>query len=190
MTGFKYIKITIGLTVAVLLALTIKSTAYEQFGRPTTPYSAPKFTHSAPSEWINSEPLTLKDLRGKVVLIDFWTYGCWNCYRSIPWLNHVEKKLSPQGLQLIGVHTPEFEHEHNIDNVIEKIKEFEIQHPVMIDNDFSYWRAMKNRYWPAYYVLDKKGQIQGSFIGETHVGDRRAKAIEALIGKLLKSDTS
>ncbi len=152
---------------------------------PETPFRAPEFTHKQPAEWINSAPLTVADLRGSVVLLDFWTYECWNCYRSFPWLRAVEERYQSRGLQVIGVHTPEFDRERILENVAAKVKEFKLKHPVMIDNDFSYWRAMNNRYWPAFYIIDKQGLVRGVFVGETHAGDRRAKKIEALLEKLL-----
>lgn len=150
--------------------------------------TVPAFTHKRKTEWINAEPMTVESLRGKVVMIDFWTYGCWNCYRSFPWLNDLEAKYKDKGLIVIGVHTPEFDHEHNRDNVVRKVKEFKLQHPVMIDNDFSYWRAMGNRYWPAYYIIDKQGRLRGGYVGETHAGDRQARAIESQIQNLLKEE--
>lgn len=149
------------------------------------PVAAPEFTHTRPEEWLNSTPLTLDDLKGRVVLVDFWTFDCWNCYRSFPWLRALETRLKPRGLQVIGVHTPEFDHEKIRKNIIAKVDEFQLHHPVMIDNDFSYWRAMNNRYWPAYYIIDKNGKVRAVFVGETHEGDRRAKQIEDLIDSLL-----
>lgn len=149
------------------------------------PAGAPQFTHSEPTDWINSGPLQLEDFRGRVLLIDVWTFDCWNCYRSIPWLKDLEARLAPKGLALLGVHTPEFPHERERARVLAKVQEFGIRHPVMLDNDFSYWRALGNRYWPAFYVLDKQSRVRGTFVGETHVGDRRAKEVEALVTRLL-----
>ena len=146
---------------------------------------APEFTHNAAQDWINSPPLRLADLRGKVVLLDIWTFDCWNCYRSFPWLNDLEKRLEPEGLRVIGVHTPEFKHEHERAAVERKVAEFKLHHPVMMDNDFSYWRALGNRYWPAFYIVDKHGVLRETFIGETHIGDARAQRIEALLLELL-----
>ncbi len=148
-------------------------------------YQAPEFTHRMAHEWIHSEPLTLGDLRGSVVLIDFWTFDCWNCYRSFPWLNRVEAAYGSRGLQVIGVHTPEFDHEKIRENVVEKVEEFNLHHPVMLDNDFSYWRAMNNRYWPAFYLIDKRGIVRAAFVGETHAGTAQAKNIERVIEALL-----
>lgn len=147
--------------------------------------TAPEFTQSDAKDWLNSKPLTLKSLQGKVVLIDFWTFGCWNCYRSFPWLNDMEERLKGSGLVVVGVHTPEFDHEKNRYAIRNKIKEFELKHAVMVDNDMTYWRTMNNRYWPAYYLIDKQGRIRGAYAGETHKGDRRAKQIEAHILELV-----
>ncbi len=152
------------------------------------PVMAPEFTHSSAEEWLNSEPLNVSDLKGKVILLDFWTFDCWNCYRSFPWLNALEKRLKPEGLQIIGVHTPEFEHEKIRKNIANKALEFELHHPIMIDSDFSYWKAMENRYWPAYYLIDKKGKVRATFVGETHEGDRQAKIIEKTIQDLIAED--
>ena len=151
-----------------------------------TDRKAPEFTHESADEWINSQPLRLADLRGKVVLIDFWTFDCWNCYRSFPWLKEIEATYADQGLEVIGVHTPEFDHEKIRSNIVEKVKEFDLHHPVMIDNDFSYWRAMGNRYWPSFYLIDKRGVIRAVFLGETHSGSARAKKVEAAVERLLK----
>lgn len=146
---------------------------------------APEFTHTDASEWINSEPLTMEGLRGKVVLLDIWTFDCWNCYRSFPWLKALEKRYEAQGLQVIGIHTPEFEHEKVRTNIEAKVAEFGLPHPVMIDNDFSYWKALGNRYWPTYYLIDKQGRLRARFIGETHADTPRARSVDAAIAKLL-----
>lgn len=146
---------------------------------------APAFTHHDAEDWINSPPLTWKDLRGHVVLLDFWTFACWNCYRSFPWLHDVEARFASQGLRVIGVHTPELPHEYLRGNVLKKIKEFKLTHPVMLDNDHSYWNAMRNRYWPAFYLVDRKGRVRAAYFGETHAGDDNAVEIEAAIKSLL-----
>ena len=165
-----------------LVYLTAPSTrAYDAEKAP----QAPEFTHGGAQDWINSSPLTLAALRGRVVLLDFWTFDCWNCYRSFPWLKSVEQKFSDRAFTVVGVHTPEFKHERVRANVVRKVKEFELEHPVMMDNDYSYWRAVGNRYWPAFYLIDKQGRIRASFFGETHAGDARALAIEEHISELL-----
>jgi thiol-disulfide isomerase/thioredoxin len=145
----------------------------------------PDFTHDAPAEWINSEPLEVADLRGRVVLLHVWTFECWNCYRSFPWLETVVERFGARGLVTIGVHSPEFDRERVREDVVAKAKQFGLKHPTMIDNDFSYWRALDNRYWPAWYVVDQRGVIRNLIVGEVHRGDRRAVAIETAIDALL-----
>lgn len=182
---------TILLAAAFLSIVTLLH--YSQMAQAKTfeqPKPAPQFTQSHPSEWINSAPLSIESFRGKVVLLDIWTYACWNCYRSFPWLNSLEEKYQDKGLQVIGIHTPEFEHERNYDNVVAKAKEFKLHHPIMLDNDFAYWNALNNQYWPAYYLIDKQGKIRHLFIGETHQGDSRAKKIERAISELLSESDS
>lgn len=151
---------------------------------------APQLGVSAPAHWFNSTPLELADLRGKVVLLDFWTFGCWNCHRSLPWLNALEARLKSRDLRVIGVHTPEFDWEKEPDRLAEKIAEFGVRHPVVMDNDMRIWRAFGNRYWPAFYLLDRDGRIRALFVGETHAGDRQAIAIEEAITALLAEPAS
>lgn len=151
------------------------------------PPQAPEFTQKAPQAWINSPPITLASLRGSVVLIDFWTFECWNCYRSFPWLNGLESKFRERGLKVVGVHTPEFEREKVLGHIREKVREFGIRYPVMVDSDHGYWNAMQNRYWPAFYLLDREGRVRELYVGETHAGDRQARAVEAAIEALLLS---
>lgn len=151
----------------------------------STSFDLPEFTQQDAQRWINSGPLRTDDLKGKVILVDIWTYGCWNCYRSIPWLNSLEDKFDRDKFTIVGIHTPEFDHETEREKIIEKCEEFKVAHPVMMDNDFAYWKALRNRYWPTFYVADKNGVVQGVFIGETHEGDKRAKDVEKLIAKLI-----
>jgi len=168
---------------ALLLFFTFS--ALPAHAAPTKITPAPEFTHQQATDWINAKPLKLADLKGQVVLLDIWTYGCWNCYRSFPWMNDLEKRLENKNFTIIGIHTPEFKHEHDRNKVVAKAKEFKLEHPIMIDNDFSYWNALNNRYWPTYYLIDKQGRIRAKFIGETHKGDKKARNIEAAINYLL-----
>ena len=173
-------------TILVILVIGVAFYFVTPYAKQSTPFPLPEFTQSTTESWINSSPFQVKDLHGKVVLVDIWTYGCWNCYRSIPWLNSLEAKFDPKDFIIIGIHTPEFDHEHKRENIVKKCEEFQVTHPVMMDNDFGYWKALRNRYWPTFYVVDKKGNVQGVFIGETHQGDKRAKKVEKLISKLIK----
>ena len=143
---------------------------------------APAFTHPREQDWLNSRPLTWPELAGHVVMIEFWTFDCWNCYRNIPWVNALRAR-NPQ-LRVIGVHTPELQQEYARDNVVRKVKELGVQHPVMIDNDYSYWNAMGNRYWPAFYLVDAHGRVRASYFGEMHEGDAQARTIESAMRKL------
>ena len=117
-------------------------------------------------EWINSEALKIGDLRGQVVLIDFWTYTCVNCIRTLPFLKIWHSKYADDGLVIIGVHTPEFRFEHEIDNVRQAVSDYGIGWPVVQDNDFKTWNAFSNRYWPAKYLIDKDGVIRYQHFGE------------------------
>ena len=140
---------------------------------------------SAPSldgavEWLNSQPLTTEQLRGKVVLVDFWTYSCINCIRTIPYVKAWAEKYADQGLVVIGVHAPEFAFEKKVDNVKKAIADFKIGYPVAIDNDYSIWRAFKNSCWPAGYLIDAKGQIRYHHFGEGNYA-RTEKAIQDLL---------
>lgn len=178
---------TARMVLAILLALNL-GLGFEKRGEAreyAQPVPTPEFNHRRSEDWINSPPLSWADLRGKVVLVDFWTFGCWNCYRSFPWLNELEQRLAGQDFLVIGVHTPEFEHEKTRDRVVEKTGEFALRHPVMMDNDYSYWKAIGNRYWPTFYLVDKQGRLRGHYVGETHAGDDQAKTIESHINRLL-----
>ena len=118
------------------------------------------------ASWINSEPLTFEEQRGKVVLVDFWTYTCVNCIRTLPYLKAWHEKYADKGLVIVGVHTPEFEFEKDRDNVIEATEGFGLEWPIAQDNDFKTWRAFNNRYWPAKYLVDKDGLIRYTHFGE------------------------
>lgn len=171
------------LLVASMLALFLR---YQELNGAEIfkPVPLPEFTQANQNAWLNSKPLRANDLKGTVTLLDVWTFECWNCYRSFPWLRQFEKNF-PGNLQVIGIHTPEFAREKIRKNVVVKTREFGLHHPVMMDNDFAYWKALNNRYWPAFYVIYKKGIIRGRFIGEIHAGDRNANAIEKLVRKLI-----
>ena len=118
------------------------------------------------ASWINSEPFTFEEQRGKVVLVDFWTYTCVNCIRTLPYLKAWHEKYADEGLVIVGVHTPEFEFEKDRENVIEAAEGFGLEWPIAQDNDFKTWRAFNNRYWPAKYLVDKDGLIRYTHFGE------------------------
>jgi thiol-disulfide isomerase/thioredoxin len=130
--------------------------------------------------WINSPPLTASALRGKVVLIDFWTYTCINWLRTLPYIRAWAEKYRDQGLVVIGVHAPEFAFERSIENVRRAVKDMQVGHPVAIDNDHSIWRAFRNQYWPALYFIDAQGRLR-----HHHSGEGSYEQSEMVIQKLL-----
>lgn len=128
------------------------------------PYPAPQI--EGITAWINSPPLTIANLHSKVVLIDFWTYSCINCIRTLPYLKTWYNRYHDQGFEIIGIHSPEFEFEKNIDNVKNAVSKFGIRYPVALDNNFVTWRNFNNRYWPAHYLIDKNGNVVYQHFGE------------------------
>lgn len=150
-------------------------------GQPLTvaKEKAPEFI--AGGEWFNSKPLTLESLKGKVVLVDFWTYTCINCIRTLPFVKSWYAKYKDQGFVVVGVHTPEFEFEKLSSNVGKAIKSFGIEYPVVQDNNYATWRAYDNEYWPAEYLIDNQG-----FIRHTHFGEGEYDLTEQAIQTLLK----
>src|SRR6516225_8076003 len=117
-------------------------------------------------QWINSAPLSAEALRGKVVLVDFWTYSCINCLRTMPYIRAWAEKYKDQGLVVIGAHTPEFAFEKDVGNVKNAVIDLKIDYPVAIDNDYAIWGALNNRYWPAHYFIDAQGRIRHHHFGE------------------------
>ena len=128
------------------------------------PYAAPDF--AGIQGWINSNPLVIAQLKGKVVLIDFWTYSCINCVRTLPYITAWDKKYRNQGLVIIGVHSPEFEFEKNIENVRKAVAQRGIEYPVALDNNLDTWQNFKNQYWPAHYLIDRDGNVVYTHFGE------------------------
>src|SRR4249920_3532069 len=116
--------------------------------------------------WLNSQPLTAAGLRGKVVLVEFWTYTCINWLRTLPYVRAWAEKYKDRGLVVIGVHSPEFEFEKNVDNVRLAAKDMRVDYPIAIDSDHAIWHAFKNQYWPALYFVDAQGRIRHHQFGE------------------------
>lgn len=117
-------------------------------------------------QWLNSPPLTMAGLKGKVVLVDFWTYSCINCLRAIPYVRAWAEKYKDQGLVVIGVHAPEFAFEKKLDNVRKAASDLAINYPIAVDNDYAVWRAFNNQYWPAHYFIDAEGRVRHHHFGE------------------------
>lgn len=139
---------------------------------------APEITEKT---WLNSEPLTLKNLKGKVVMVEFWTYGCYNCVNVEPYVKSWYSRYKDKGLVVVAVHSPEFSHERKLENVRDYVKRKGITYPVVIDNDFAIWRRYHNRYWPAMYLIDKHGQLR-----YLNIGEGRYQQTEKMIQTLLQ----
>ena len=134
------------------------------------------------SGYINTDPVTLEELRGNVVLVDFWTYSCINCIRTIPYLNAWHDKYADDGLVIVGVHTPEFEFEKDYNNVKAAVEEFKIQYAVVQDNEKGTWKEYENRYWPRKYLIDNEGYIRYDHIGEGSYAETE-KVIQSLLSE-------
>ena len=172
---------------AALVAIAIGAAYFAATGaRAYSPFSAPAANGTAAPEftgidqWLNSQPLTMRSLRGKVVLVDFWTYSCINCINTLPDVKQLHEKYKDQGLVVVGVHTPEYPFEKSTANVQAALKRFDIRYPVAQDNSYATWTAFNNQYWPAQYLIDADGRIVYQ-----HFGEGRYAETEAAIQKLL-----
>ncbi len=147
---------------------------------PASEAKAPEF---APGKWINSDAKTLQSLRGRVVLIEFWTFGCYNCRNTLPYIKRWQEKYGAAGLTVVGVHSPELAEERNIDNVRREVASLGIHYPVVTDNDYQTWNAYKVEAWPTIFVVDKEGWVR-----RMHVGEGEYEETERIIQKLLSED--
>ena len=176
--------IVVGLLTGTL-ALTKSWPAFGSLVNPTATVShavgdaamAPEF---ASGTWINSDPLTLKGLHGKVVVVEFWTFGCYNCRNTLPFVKAWHDRYSKKGLTIVGVHSPELEGEQRVENVRREVASLGIRYPVVTDNDYATWKAYKVNAWPTIFILDKSGKIRWS-----HVGEGAYNEAEQTIQKLL-----
>ena len=164
----------IGIVVGVVIvaALTyatgLSKLLLSSFGSSTEYKSSESATapELATSEWINSEPLKLPDLRGRVVLIEFWTFGCINCRNTLPHVNSWHDRYREKGLTVIAVHSPEFDEEKNVEHLRREVASLGIRYPVLTDNDYQTWKAYKVEAWPTVFLLDKQGRIRWMRVGE------------------------
>jgi thiol-disulfide isomerase/thioredoxin len=145
--------------------------------------SAPLAPELTPGEWINSRPLSLQELRGRVVVVDFWTFGCYNCRNTLPAIKSWDARYRNKGLIIIGVHTPEFDTEMQSENLKREVAELGLQYPVVTDNEYSTWKAYSVEAWPTIFVLDKSGRIRWQ-----HVGEGAYAETEQVIQKLLAEE--
>ena len=163
------LKIATALLVCTTLSVQIEKASAQ---------SAPNFTGI--NQWFNSGPLNMASLRGKVVLVNFWTYGCVNCVRTLPHVVRMNALYREKGLVVVGIHTPEFPFERSAANIQTALKRHGINYAVAQDNDNATWNAYRNRYWPAQYIVDKQGRI-----ALTHFGEGNHEQIEQTIRRLL-----
>ena len=170
-----------------IAALVIVLSIFGNIPQPTEKSSLPDLGKAPELEgikgWINSDPVTLESLKGKVVLVDFWTYSCINCIRTLPYLNDWNEKYSDEGLVIIGVHTPEFEFEKDINNVKASVEKYSIKYAVAQDNDYDTWKAYNNKYWPRKYLIDAEGNIRYDHIGEGAY-EETEKVIQSLLREI------
>jgi len=166
------------IALGALIAASLMQGTAQAAPAPAEAPTAPEFTGI--DKWLNSGPLTMESLRGKVVLVDFWTYTCINCIRTLPYVTSWYQKYKDQGLVVVGVHTPEFPFERSTPNVEKALQRFGITYPVAQDNRYATWDAYRNQYWPAAYLIDKQGRIV-----YRHFGEGRYQETEAEIQRLL-----
>lgn len=179
------VRFVVGMVVASLLigvlALTKNWRAFGSLPAPTIESGlAPEL---APGTWINSAPLTIKGLRGHVAVIEFWTFGCYNCRNTLPFLKAWHDRYASKGLTIVGVHSPELDGEEKIENVRREVASLGIHYPVVTDNEFATWKAYRVNAWPTIFILDKTGKIRWA-----HVGEGAYEEAETLIQKLLTED--
>ncbi|MFC4527806.1 redoxin domain-containing protein [Dyella halodurans] len=165
---------------AVFIAVwpSVWGTAHAQEHSPGTP--APDITGA--NRWLNSPPLSMEQLRGKVVLVEFWARECINCIHVLPHTKALYEKYGKDGLVVVGVHTPEYDEERDANSLQAALNEFSITWPVAVDNDMRIWNAYDNRYWPAIYLIDRNGRIVYSHVGEGDYEDTE-KRVRMLLGE-------
>jgi thiol-disulfide isomerase/thioredoxin len=155
-------------TAAALGLRTPKEESTPIAATPTKPESSgnplPEF--QGIQQWLNSEPLSIADLKGNVVLIQFWTFACINCQRTLPYITKWHRQYAVQGLKVIGIHTPEFVFERDPNNIRQALQKHQITYPVLIDNDYKTWKAYQNEYWPHLFLADRRGVLRYDHIGE------------------------
>lgn len=180
-----FLRVGIALGVLVLAASFATSAALEEIGGSAAGTPAVKTKSRAPdfvgiNHWINSEPLTMAQLRGKVVLVDFWTYACGNCMNTLPHVTRWYDTYKDRGFVVVGVHTPELAFEYSTSNVQTAVERHGIKYPVAQDNEYATWKAYDNQYWPAEYLIDQNGTIVLE-----HFGEGGYEEMESTIRRLL-----
>jgi thiol-disulfide isomerase/thioredoxin len=145
--------------------------------------SAPEFPPG--TQWLQSKPLTLASLRGQVVVVHFWTFGCINCVHNYPVYKAWQEKYADKGVKIIGVHTPEFANEADVASIRAKARENGLKFPIAVDNDSRIWKTWENHYWPSIYLIDKKGRVRYHWDGELHLENAEGRPFVSHIDELL-----
>jgi thiol-disulfide isomerase/thioredoxin len=153
------------------------------------PGMAPPFPSARAEDWIGT-PATWEDLRGRVVMLDVWTFACGNCRATVPWIKDVQRRYAGRGLALVGIHTPEFTFEREREKVEAEVRRHGLDYPHLLDNDSAYWRALGNEYWPTTYLVDRCGRLRDRQIGEVHSAKESGQRLEARIDALLAEPAS
>jgi thiol-disulfide isomerase/thioredoxin len=185
----RFLAATAAVIAACLTSTAIPCLSGEIARDQTAPLAVAAVQNAAPnfagiSNWFNSAPLNMADLRGKVVLVDFWTYGCVNCVNTLPHVTELYAKYRDRGLVVVGVHTPEFPFERSASNVQAALKRHGITYPVAQDNDSQTWNAYRNQYWPAQYIVDQSGKIVFQ-----HDGEGQYEQMDRTIAHLLNASS-
>jgi thiol-disulfide isomerase/thioredoxin len=185
----RFLAATAAVVAASLTSTAIPCRSGELAADQAAPFAVAAAQNAAPnfagiSNWFNSAPLNMTDLRGKVVLVDFWTYGCVNCVNTLPHVAELYAKYRDRGLVVVGVHTPEFPFERSASNVQAALKRHGITYPVAQDNDSRTWNAYRNRYWPAQYIVDRSGKIVFQ-----HDGEGQYEQMDRTIARLLDASS-
>jgi thiol-disulfide isomerase/thioredoxin len=161
-------------TILPTLATTEPETALAAAGKPLPDFQGIQ-------QWLNSDPLTIAELKGNVVLIQFWTFACINCQRTLPYITRWHGQYKAQGLRVVGIHTPEFAFERDPNNIKRALQQHQITYPVPIDNEYKTWNAYSNQYWPHLFLADRRGSMRYD-----HIGEGAYDTTEQTIQKLLK----
>lgn len=172
-------------SVLALAALALTVAASGAAGTP--PGETPGDEWLAHVEWVNHAPLGAPDLRGHVVVVEFWAFECINCRRTVPAMRKLSETFKGSNVLILGLHSPELDEERVRANVVEAVKQYQLDYPVAQDNEFAAWRAFGNQYWPALYVLDGAGRVRARHIGELHLGTPEWNSLVGTIRDLARS---
>jgi thiol-disulfide isomerase/thioredoxin len=178
--SLRYVPVLVILSAALATAVPGRLDAAERAAPP----EAPPFPSARAADWIGT-PVSWESLRGRVVLLDVWTFACSNCRATMPWLKDVRQKYAAKGLSLVGVHTPEMIFERERPKVEAEVKRQGLDYPHLLDNDSAYWNALGTQYWPTVYLVDRCGRLRDRHIGEVHSGEESGRRVEARIEELL-----